>query len=129
YPDTSVSVIIIIRLPQIPIRVHRNLVGITKIMSQYFQLTPVRVTTKSHPLSERFSLVVDRNSIFVFNDISILVHQTIAHVTKIEIQFSVWTKSERMNAVVMLFSSDRLKQNFFFIRFIVAICIRKNQYL
>src|SRR5699024_1065582 len=124
---SPIAIIVIIGLPQVAVRIHRYFIRVSEIIPEHFQMASIRVATERHTLPVRLSMIIDRNPVRIFYNLSVFVQKAVPLVTKIKIKFPVRTKGESMDTMIVLMASYTFKEHFFFIGFIITIRIRKNE--
>ena len=93
-------------------------------MAQNFYVFKIRVATKHHSLTVFFT--VNGLSVLVQDRLSFSIKELISFVSEVKVQFSVGTKRKGVHSVVVLLSFDSLKNDFFFVGFVVAVFVGKQ---
>ena len=102
---THVAIVVIIGLPKCTVRVRSHFVVVAEVVRQYFEVAAVGIAAKHHPLTVRRSLVVDLVSTHVNHGFTVAIHNLLAVVAKIEVQFAICSLDERVDSVVGLFTA------------------------
>ena len=92
-------------------------------------MTAVGVAAEDHALTVGFAAVVDFVSGFVGDGLAVFIAELLPRVAEVEVIFSVGTKVEGVDAVIVLAPGDAAEEHFAAVGFEVAIVIGQDKNL
>ena len=100
--DSSIAIIVVVRLPDAAERIDGDHPVIAKVPRQSFELAEVGIAAKDHALLVRLHRLGDGVARHVGQRSPLSILELFAFVAEVEIQLPVWTKHERVDSVVVL---------------------------
>src|SRR5690606_41301448 len=100
HATTRIAIVVVIGLPYVSIRIDSNLIVVSEVVSQNFQLSSIRIASHNHAADVVFSILPHFIAREIDDDVTQTVHHRSRQVTHVEVQFAIGTKYNRMQGMV-----------------------------